>query len=549
VPDAPAGLYAPLPRPATAPRRPGPGGPGGPGGGDAESTRLLPIVRPAVPVTGAGAVRGRASRLADRVPLAAVYVLVVTIVLFQRIVVPGTAVSVALPVAFLVLVGLAARRQLVADVSRTALYFAFVAAALVATVVASGGEGSPPSIASLLLLLVLYIPLCFRARRELREQFPRVLAFFQRVMVVAAVLCVLQTAIQFAGVSYTDLFESVLPPALLAADYNTTYPIYYGSSILKSNGFVFLEPSFASQFLAIAIVVHLLIGGPRWRLVLFGVALAATVSGTGIALLGVGLVVLAVRRGGRWTARALTASLFVVVVVALTPLGALLGERVGESDDAGSSGNARFVAPYVSVADAIGRDEQVFLAGRGAGTVDVDTAFFNPQGLLVNYPALPKFVGEYGVPAALVFLAFVLTVLLRNVPSPTLGLMAAALYFVLSGSLLQPQTVFLCWLLTGLFAGGRAGEVAGRRIRLSGADRADERAGGPVPPLRGRPAGRPVGPLGPPTVPPQPVAAPRPTPARPPVPAGTRGAASAYGELPTTVVPAVRPRSAQPPPR
>jgi hypothetical protein len=496
------------------------------------------VVRP--PAPGAAAPR-RAVRIAAGIPLAAVYALIVTIVMFQRIVIPGTAVSVALPVAFLVLVALAARGQLEADVSRTALYFSFVAAALVATVAASGGEGPAPSVTSLLLLLVLYIPLCFRTRRRLREQFPRVLAFYQKTMVVAAVFCVLQTAVQFAGVSYTDLFTSVLPAQVLAADYNTTYPIYYGSPILKSNGFVFLEPSFASQFLALAIVVHLLIGGPRWRLVLFGAALAATVSGTGIALLAVGLVVLAVRRGGRWTARALGASFLVVVVVALTPLGALLGERVGESDDANSSGNARFVAPYVSVADAIGRDEQVFLAGRGAGTVDVDTAFFNPQGLLVNYPALPKFVGEYGVPAALVFLAFILTVLLRNVPSPTLGLMAVAFYFVLSGSLLQPQTVFLCWLLTGLFAGGRAGEVAGRRIRLSGA-RSDEGSGGALSPVRGIPT--------PPAPAPRPApvrpAPPRPAPPRHPVPAGP--GATAYAQPPATAAPVV-PRHAPQAPR
>ena len=130
----------------------------------------------------------------------------------------------------------------------------------------------------------------------------------------------------------------------------------------------------------------------------------------------------------------------------------------------------------------------MFLVGRGAGTVDSDVGFFNPQGLLVNYPALPKFIVEYGVPTALVFLAFVLTVLLRNVPSPTLGLMAATVYFVLSGSLLQPQTVYLCWLLTGLFAAARAGEVAGRRVRLSSAVEPTQwRTPAPPPPVHARP--------------------------------------------------------------
>ena len=526
-----------------------------PGGSPADSTRLLPMVRPPAPAPGAPQRRG-VRRLADRVPLASIYLLIVTLIAFQRFVIPGTVVSVALPVAFLVLIGLAARGQLVADVSRVALYFAFVAVCLLCTVVTSAGSGPEPSITSLLLLLVLYIPLCFRAKARLRDQFPRVLGFYQKAMAVAAVACLLQWAIQIAGIPYEDLFDTYLSPTLIFTEYNTTYPIYYGSPILKANGFVFLEPSFASQFLAIAIIVHLMIGGPRWRLALFGAALLTTVSGTGIALLAVGLVVLAVRRGGQWTARAIVATMLVVVAVGLTPVGELLAERTGESSQSGSSGNARFVAPYVTIADAIGRDQQVFLTGRGAGAVDaeVNANFFNPQGVLVNYPALPKFVGEYGVPAALVFLAFILTVLLRNVPSPTLGLMAAALYFVLSGSLLQPQTVFLCWLLTGLFSAGRAGEVAGRRIRLSGvaageapvapvrgvpAPRPGARPGGPVPP--GRATGR--GPNGRPGAPGRPQnrgAVPN---GRPPVPKPS----TVYAEPGTTAVPIVPRRPPAPP--
>jgi hypothetical protein len=81
-------------------------------------------------------------------------------------------------------------------------------------------------------------------------------------------------------------------------------------------------------------------------------------------------------------------------------------------------------------------------------------------------------------------------VLLRNVPSPTLGLMAATVYFVLSGSLLQPQTVYLCWLLTGLFAATRAGEVAGRRMRLSSAVAPSERRIMPPMPVRNVPGPR-----------------------------------------------------------
>ena len=58
------------------------------------------------------------------------------------------------------------------------------------------------------------------------------------------------------------------------------------------------------------------------------------------------------------------------------------------------------------------------------------------------------------MPAALLFLAFVLTVFLVRIPSPTIGFAACMLFLVLSGSLLQPPIVVLCWALTGLFAAG-----------------------------------------------------------------------------------------------
>ena len=136
----------------------------------AEATRLLPVVRP----LPSGAPQRRIARLADRVPLASVYLLIITLVVFQRFVVPGTVVSVALPVAFLVLIGLAARGQLVADVSRVALYFAFLAFCLLCTVVTSAGTGPEPSISSLLLLLVLLRRLPAETHRHRRNGRPDV---------------------------------------------------------------------------------------------------------------------------------------------------------------------------------------------------------------------------------------------------------------------------------------------------------------------------------------------------------------------------------------
>lgn len=417
-------------------------GPGFPG------ARPAPRRRPARP-RGAGARSGS---------IIAIQILLLTVILLQRFVlpVPGLEVSLALPVALLVTTVLLLSGQVVADVRNTVLYCCAIGACVLANTISTTVSALGSSFTSVELLAALYLPLCFRMRPALRRRFPEVLEFFQKIMVWAAVVCLLQLLAQLAGWQFTDVMREVFPANLLVAPdaYNYSYEIYYGSSIQKSNGIVFLEASFASQFLALAIVVQILLGRGRLRLVLFGAALVSTLSGTGLLLLATGLAVLALRRGGQWAVRACIAVAVAALVVSFTPAGDLLSARADEPTQGGSSGNMRLVAPYVNVAEAVTKSPEALLFGRGGGSIDRDTGFFNPHGRLVDYTALPKVVGEYGLPAGLLFVAFIISVFLMRVPSPTLGLSACMLYFVLSGSLLQPPIVVLCWVLTGLFAAG-----------------------------------------------------------------------------------------------
>jgi hypothetical protein len=410
------------------------------------------------PRTRPAPARRRGIRAAAQGSLLAVRVLIVTVTVFQRFVLPVHAfeVLIALPVALLVLGVMVISGQAAADARKTVLYVAAVGACVVAnTVSTSVGASLTASFSSTELLAVLYIPLCFQLQGPLRTRFTEVLEFFQRLMLAAAVICVGQFLAQWRGYwEFTDLERKVVPSSWLVAPeaYNYSYPQNYGSGIFKSNGIVFLEPSFCSQFLALAIVVQIVLGARYWRLALLGAALVTTMSGTGILLLAVGLAVLAIRRGGKWATRAFVAvGVTVAVIVPFTPQ---LTDRAGELGTSGSSGNTRFVASYTNVLDAVSRDGGALAYGRGGGTIDRDADFFNPNGLLADYPALPKLVGEYGLPAALLFVAFVLTVFLMRTPSPTLGACAVMLYFVLSGSLLQPPIVVLCWTITGLFAAG-----------------------------------------------------------------------------------------------
>jgi hypothetical protein len=88
--------------------------------------------------------------------------------------------------------------------------------------------------------------------------------------------------------AYEDYLKTFVPAQFLAQGYNTSFPMEYGSSIVKANAFVFLEPSFLSQFLALALVVGVIVRVRSWQLLVLALGMASTLSGTGILLLVVG---------------------------------------------------------------------------------------------------------------------------------------------------------------------------------------------------------------------------------------------------------------------
>jgi hypothetical protein len=392
-------------------------------------------------------------RLTDRRVAVALRLAVFAVVLLQRFAVPWVGTALCLPIVFAVVAYLALGGALLQDTGRARLYLLAVgsccAAALLSALIFAGES----SLRSLALLIVLYVPFCVRLRPELGHLYRPLLEFFTATMVVVAVVALAQWAAQLAGWAYRDLLD-VVPDQLLLQGYNTAYPIQYGSPIMKANAVVFLEPSFCSQFLAVALIVQLLLGGRRWRLPLYGAALLTTVSGTGIVLVGVGLAVLAVRRGPAWTVRVLLLLLLVGAVVQGSLLGQILVGRSAERAERGSSTQARFVTPYVLVAAGLYQDTATLLVGRGPGVVSRNTGaeVLNAERIQANYPVIPKLAAEYGLVAATLFSGFMVVALTRGTPSVTMSVMMLVLYFALSGSLLQPHTVLAAYLFTSLFA-------------------------------------------------------------------------------------------------
>jgi hypothetical protein len=90
---------------------------------------------------------------------------------------------------------------------------------------------------------------------------------------------------------------------------------------------------------------------------------------------------------------------------------------------------------------------------------DIAANRFNTGRVEANYPVVPKLAAEYGVIATLIFCWFILVSLISGTPSATMAAIVLALYFTLSGSLLQPHTVLIAYILTSLFS-ARPGAAA-----------------------------------------------------------------------------------------
>ncbi|WP_380166012.1 hypothetical protein [Jannaschia sp. R86511] len=364
-------------------------------------------------------------------------VLVLVVVLTQRLALPlgggGAQLPLSLPLALAVLGWGLLGGSLRLDRTRTRLYSLAMAAATVLTLLALA-RGLSPSLFSYLLLLSLYLAVAVRPTDLPRAEVDRVLSAFVTLMVVVALVCSAQAAVQYLGVAHEDWLARVVPQPFLVQGYNTGDPLSYGSSIYRVNGVLFLEPSFVSYFLGLAAVVALHLGRSSLVVGLLLVGLVPTLAGNGVVILLLGVLVLALgpRRGHL---RALVLPVTAAVLVALaTPVAARFATRLTEGGNEGSSLSLRVVEPYGELLPRWLADPATTLLGRGAGAAGEFTAG-EAQGLLA--PVVPKLLLEYGGVGTALFLLFLLwSVLAGGGERPwTLALLVG--YLVLNAALLQ----------------------------------------------------------------------------------------------------------------
>lgn len=318
------------------------------------------------------------------------------------------------------------------DIHRLALLGIVVAAASASAAL----HPSQSSASSLALFIVLYTPFVFVTSTD-RATFLDSLLTFQGLVSLCAVLGIVQFFAQFLLHSpQLFTFQGLLPDGILLHNFNIVVPLRYGSSIFKSNGFFFLEPSIFSQYTALAVLVELLFFRSRLRLALFAVSLVFSYSGTGLLLLAVFLpMVIIYRRAVGIMAIGVAAAVLLVAFGDLWHMDVLL-QRLGEFHSTQSSGFARFLSAFWLLRDYILDDTLALLFGRGPGSI---SAVLTQVSYVAHDPTWGKLLFEYGVVGTAAFALFFLACIFPESHSAGLSgfLLFGFLFF--GGMLLDPR--------------------------------------------------------------------------------------------------------------
>lgn len=290
-------------------------------------------------------------------------------------------------------------------------------------------RGEPFSLNSMLLLVTLYVAYVFYLPRR-GDSTARALRFFLGVATLLALAGIAQYGLQLTvGARYAFPIENFVPDAFVIRGFNMQAPITFGETAYRVNGIFFSEPSFFSQFMAVAIVVELLTSNRLLRVALYGLALLLSYSGTGVILLAIcGPLILVTRRHWGLIGLILGALVLAAVFGNYFELDKLTG-RIGEFSAVRSSAHARFVAGFDVLAQYLWPDPLKALFGYGAGA-------FPGYAVRMPFPVaemtLFKMIFEYGLLGAALYFAFIFYCVFRST-APAIVRLAVALTLFLNG--------------------------------------------------------------------------------------------------------------------
>jgi hypothetical protein len=281
---------------------------------------------------------------------------------------------------------------------------------------------------SLLLLVAVHLPYIFDVPNS--DDGGRIIRFFLAIATVFALLGIAQYSLQFfVSPRYLFPIENFVPDTFIVQRFNHQAAVEYASEQYRANGVFLLEPSFFSQLLAVAIVAELCTLGRLSRILIFGVALIVSYSGTGIVVLAIclPLCIVAQRRWGLLLV-GVVALLGMIALYEFFHVGRLLA-RIAEFSSIRSSGYSRFVGGFYLFDQFLWHDPWRALFGYGAGAFAnyAERAHYGAAEM-----ALFKMVLEFGLVGAVAYFGFLFACLFYS-PAPRFLTLAVGITYFLNG--------------------------------------------------------------------------------------------------------------------
>lgn len=213
---------------------------------------------------------------------------------------------------------------------------------------------------------------------------------------------------------------ALLPVRFLVPGYNTTYPIQFGGTWMKSNGLFFLEPSFLSLFsvLALILIFNGLVKISKGMQALVGITLTlgflSSVAISGLVLLPallLSMIGLVIRH---------FSSVLVITTTLLVTLGTLLTSwpvMVAFTNRLATTGSneARLVRPYTELLP-IWAESSSLMFGLGPGAArDYSTAIEQAVWIgEVTTPTVAKILFEYGLFGMVIWMAIFFVLIFQS---------------------------------------------------------------------------------------------------------------------------------------
>ena len=274
-------------------------------------------------------------------------------------------------------------------------------------------------------------------------RFMRVLVGWLTLLSLAGLV---EFVLQFANISLFSFSDFVPGTFLIEDQYAVVIPVQ-DAGFNKSNGFFLVEPSVFSQFLAIGLIAEWLYFHRVTRIALFLAGLAVSVSGTGWLVLAAFVIQISVVAGGRGLVQALIAvgivlGLLAGAMMAVPEVADAFVGRMYEFTLPGTSGNERFVTPFLAIGDVLEAAPWSVITGIGPGAAETLTV---PYVYHLNTPT--KIIMEYGIFGLLFYLGLLLTATRSR--RQTLMVLPLMVLLMFTGGYQQfPPILFFVVLLT-----------------------------------------------------------------------------------------------------